>query len=290
MNLTISVLVTGVAVGAYYCLVTLALQLTYSGTRVLNFALGDMAAAGGLSFWWLTTEQNVNGWLALVIVIVGGFITGGIMCGLLTPFFKSAEMVAGVATIAISFALQGLLERGFGANTQVPGPLLSGPPWHWGSAVIVREDGVLVIGALIVIGLLYALFRFTTIGLLIRASAANSEGARVSGVNENFVRLVVFGVSGAIAACAGAMISPIVGASYDGGTNVLLIAFIAAALGGLGSVTTATIGALALSIVKQGVAVSSVGQYQEVALFIILAVVLIVRPQGLGQRVLKVRR
>jgi branched-chain amino acid transport system permease protein len=290
MHLALSVVVAGIAVGAYYCLVTLALQMTYSGTRVLNFAQGDMAAAGGLGFWWLTSQEHLNDWLALGLVIVAGFVAGTIVCGLLTPFFKRSEIQAGVATIAISFAIQGLLQRSLGATTEVPNPLLSGNAWHWGSVVVVREDAVLVVGAIIVVGLLYALFRFTTVGLLIRASAASIEGARVSGVNEHVVRLIVFGVSGAISAAAGAMISPIIGASYAEGVDVLLIAFVAAALGGLGSVATATIGALGLSIVKQGVAVSSAGQYQNVALFLLLAAVLIVRPQGLGQRTVTVRR
>jgi branched-chain amino acid transport system permease protein len=292
MTLTLDIIVTGLTVGAYYCLVALGLQMTYSGTRVLNFAQGDIAAFGGLIYFQLTVNDHINAWLALAIILPVGFVLGVLVQFALWPFLRRAhvEFVAGVATIGLSFAIEGLLEMKFGADSEVAQPFVGGSPWSLFGAAVPRQDVIVIVAAAIGVTALFLLYRFTRVGLIIRANASNGEGAQIVGLGVTRVRSIVFGVAAALSAVAGALVAPLVGTSFQSGQEVLLISFVALVLGGTRSAVATAIGAVGLSLVQSAVGATSIGAYSDVVIFGILLCALLVRPEGIAVRRSLVRR
>jgi branched-chain amino acid transport system permease protein len=292
VTLTLDIIVTGLTVGAYYCLVALGLQMTYSGTRVLNFAQGDIAAFGGLLYFQLSVVEHIDAWLSLAIVLPAGFVVGVLVQTLLWPFLRRAqvEFVAGVATIGLSFAIEGLLEMKFGPDADVAQPFVGGSPWILFGAAVPRQDVIVIAAAVVGVVALFLLFRFTRVGLIIRANASNGEGAQIVGLGVTRVRAIVFGVAGALSAAAGALVAPLVGTSFQSGQEVLLISFVALVLGGTRSAVATAIGAVGLSLVQSAVGATSIGAYSDVVIFGIMLAALLVRPEGIAVRRSLVRR
>jgi branched-subunit amino acid ABC-type transport system permease component len=292
MTLVLGIIITGLTVGAYYCLVALGLQMTYSGTRVLNFAQGDIAAFGGLLFYELTTNDHINAWLALLIVVPVGFVVGILVQWVLWPFLHRAEVefIAGIATIGLSIAIEGLLEMKFGSDAVVAQPFVGGAPWNFFGVAVPRQDVIVIVAAVIGVSALFLLYRFTRVGLMIRANASSGEGAQIVGLGITRVRMMVFGVAASLSAVAGALVAPLVGTSFQSGQAVLLIAFVALVLGGPQSAVATAIGAVLLSLVQSAVGATSIGPYSDVVLFGILLAALLIRPEGIAVRRSLVRR
>jgi branched-chain amino acid transport system permease protein len=292
MALTLSVIITGLTVGGYYCLVALGLQMTYSGTRVLNFAQGDIAAFGGLVYFQLTTTDHLDAWGALAIIIPVGFVFGVLVQMFLWPFMRRAgvEFVAGVATIGLSFVIEGLLEMRYGPDSVVAQPFAGGAPWTVLGVAIQRQDVIVIVAAAVGVTLLFLLYRFTRVGLIIRANASNGEGAQVIGLGVTRVRIIVFGLAAALSAGAGALVAPLVGTSFQSGQAALLIAFVALVLGGTRSAVATAIGAVLLSLIQSAVGATSAGPYSDVVIFGILLAALLIRPEGIAVRQSLVRR
>ncbi|HEV8064504.1 MAG TPA: branched-chain amino acid ABC transporter permease, partial [Acidimicrobiales bacterium] len=200
------------------------------------------------------------------------------------------EFVAGVATIGLSFAIEGLLEMKYGADSVVAAPFVGGAPWFLFGAALPRQDVIVMAAAAIGVAALFSLYRFTRIGLIIRANASNSEGAQIVGLGVTRVRVIVFGVAGALSAAAGALVAPLVGTSFQSGQEVLLISFVALVLGGTRSAVATAVGAIVLSLVQSGVGATSIGPYSDVIIFGILLAALLVRPEGIAVRRSLVRR
>lgn len=285
MTLVFGVAATGIALGAYYVLIALGLYITYAGTRVINFAQGAVAALGGLTFYALTVTHGLDRWLALPVVALLGFLAGSVMHLSLTPFMRrpDAFWAAGIATIGLSFVLEGIMLLRFGASTFISEPFVAGGPWILGDVAIPRQQVVVFVGAALATASLYALFQHTRIGLMLRANAASHEGAQVVGLHVTQLGAMVFGLAGALSAIAGALASPLLGTNFENGQVSLFVAFTALVLGGMGSAAAAAMGAFALALIQSVVAATPIGQFGNVALFAVLVLVLVVRPAGLAR-------
>jgi branched-subunit amino acid ABC-type transport system permease component len=288
----IGVLIAGVSVGGYYCLVALGLQITYSGTRVLNFAQGDIAAFGGMLYWYLTGQDNWNPWLALLVVAPAGFALGALIQLVLRPFLsrEAAILTTGVVTIGLSFAIEGAIQMLFGSDSELGVPLIGGGNWRVLGAVVDRQNVVIVVGAALFVLGLFLLLKYSRVGLVIRANAASAEGSAIVGVGVNRIQLLVFAGGAAMSAVAGALVSPLLGANFQSGQQVLLISFIALVLGGLTSAVTTAVGAVALAVAQAVLGTTSLGTYQNLVLFGLFLLALLIRPQGIATRKALARR
>jgi branched-subunit amino acid ABC-type transport system permease component len=155
---------------------------------------------------------------------------------------------------------------------------------------VPRQDVIVIAAAVVGVVALFLLFRFTRVGLIIRANASNGEGAQIVGLGVTRVRAIVFGVAGALSAAAGALVAPLVGTSFQSGQEVLLISFVALVLGGTRSAVATAIGAVGLSLVQSAVGATSIGAYSDVVIFGIMLAALLVRPEGIAVRRSLVRR
>lgn len=280
-----AIIATGLAVGALYALLAMGLQLSYSGTDVLNFAHGDVAVSGAFCYWYMTTQAHISGWLALMVSIVSGAIAGAIVYLVLRIYSAKSTLIASIASIAISFVIQGVLQYSFGSEPKISQPLLAGNPIHLGSTVVPRQN-LVVMGAAVVLGAaLFLVINKSRLGLSVRATFDNSEAARTIGVSVFGVQLAVFMLGGLASFTAGAVVAPIIGASFASGLGMVVAAFMATVLGGLGRLWMAGVGGLLLGLIQSVIGSTSAGQYTQTVLFGLLMVALLLRPQGvLGSR------
>lgn len=274
-------LASGITVGAIYALVGLGFSIIYNASHIMNFAQGEFLMLGGMICFSLTTA----GVPLPVAILIGVVLTG--MAGvalkiLVTGRTRQASVVTMVlTTIGASIFMRGVAQLIWGKDYVLPPSFGSDEPVRLGNAAI-HPQSLWVVGVTIVLlFLLRTFFLKTLYGKAIRAVAENRLAAHLVGIEIDIVLIVSFGLSGALGALAGILIAPISLTYYNVGVILGLKGFAAAILGGLSSHVGIAIGGLCLGIFEQmfGGFVSSA--YKDAAAFIILLLVLFLRPTGL---------
>jgi branched-chain amino acid transport system permease protein len=280
-------LVSGLSDGAVFGSLALALVLIYKATEVINFAQGEMAMFTTYIAWDMMGD-NFHWWaffLTLGIAFVGGV---GLQRAVVHPLERASVLTVVMATIALLVILNGLASWIWSPQLQFfPSPFPT-TSWVIAGVHVSKQDlgtfGV-TIGCVLV---LWLFFRFTKVGLGMRAGAVNPEAARLLGVRTSWLLALGWGFAAALGAVSGMMIAPALTLTPNMMQAVLIYAFAAAVLGGLESPVGAVVGGLAL-----GVTLNMLGTYVDwvtpelrlpVALAVLL-VVLLIRPAGLFGRV-----
>jgi branched-chain amino acid transport system permease protein len=283
--------VSGLAQGAIYASLALALVLIYRTTDVLNFAQGEMATFTTYVAWALM-DHGLSFWPAFALTLVLAFLGGAaVERVLIRPVEHRPEIVIVIITIGLLIALNGLTGWIWGPEVKAfdsPFPLRT---IEIGGVTISLQDlGVLAV-CLVTVALLWAFFRFTTLGLVMRAVASSQESSRLMGVRVGWMLALGWGLAAVLGAVAGMMAAPTLTLDPNLMLVVLIYAFAAAVLGGIDSPVGAVVGGLVL-----GVVINLLGTYVDVvggelrlpAALTVLLIVLLVRPQGLfGHRVVR---
>ncbi|MGY1834681.1 branched-chain amino acid ABC transporter permease [Blastococcus sp. SYSU DS0510] len=285
MDYFVNVTLTGLTQGMIYSAFALALVLIWRSTRIVNFAQGSMAAA--TTFIALALIQaGQSYWVALIVALASGFVLGAIVERvIIRPVEGGPELNAVIVTLGLFVAIQASIAIIFGSSFQsFPTPFGVRGMEIGDSTIPLTPTSLYVIGSvLVVMGLLVALFRFTRIGLAMRASAFSQEVARLLGVKVGSMLTLGWGLAAVVGSLSGLLIA--------GGTFVwpaymdalIVFGFVAAIIGGLDSPVGAIVGGLIL-----GLALSYVSGYAprgsalvNISALVILIVVLLVRPGGL---------
>ena len=289
MEILIQQIVSGIATGAIYACMALAIVMIYQAIHHLNFAQGEMAMFSTFVAWQLLA-WGVPYWLAFVLTVAFSFAGGIIIERIVFKPIENAPVLSHVVVFIALFAIFNSL-AGFIWNFEIkpfPSPFGSGA--LFGGIMSPHQAGMIVV-TLAVLVLLYVFFRFTRIGLAMRAAAANPESARLVGIRVSWMTALGWGMASAIGAVAGMMIAPVVFLEPNMMVSILLYGFAGAVLGGLTSPVGAVIGGLAVGIIENlaGTYIPVVGPELKlpVALFVIIAV-LVVRPSGLlGRKIVQ---
>jgi branched-chain amino acid transport system permease protein len=279
----------GVREGAIYAGLALALVIIYRSTRVINFAQGEMATFTTFVAWSLM-NHGLSFWTAFPLVLLLAFAGGvAIERVVIRPVENAPVIVIVIVTLGLALLLNGLMSMIWGGgNRQFHGPFSTRTIDVGGVPISVQDIGIVVVSLALVV-LLGLFFRFTKLGLAMRAAAQNPESSRLTGIRVSWTIALGWGLATALGAVAGLMAAPPLG-SFDQNfmQPILLYAFAGAVLGGIDSALGAVIGSLALGIFLNliGTYVSWVGTdlRQAAALAVILGV-LLVRPAGLFGKV-----
>ena len=277
--------VTGLADGSIYAGLALALVLIYRATGIINFAQGEMAMFTTYIAWVLMNHGAAWSWWAffetLAIAFVGGI---AIQRALIRPLERASVLTMVMATIALLVILNGLAAWIWSPQLQFfPSPFPTSS-WVIGGVHISKQDlGTFGVVAACVL-VLWLFFRFTKLGLAMRAGALNRDAARLLGVRTGWLLALGWGFAAALGAVSGMMVAPTVFLTPNMMQAVLIYAFAAAILGGLESPVGAVAGGIGL-----GVMLNMLGTYVHpvtselrlpVALGVLL-VVLLIKPAGL---------
>jgi len=277
--------VSGLALGAIYAALALALVLIHRATGVINFAQGEMAMFTTYIAWTLTTNHGWDKWLAFAATLVLAFIGGvAIQRTVIRPIERASILTIVIVTIGLVLIFNGAAGWIWTAEVRFFPSLFPNDTISVGGVAISVIDLGTIAVVLVLVALLWAFFQFTTIGLALRASALNPDASRLVGVRVGWMLAIGWGLAAMLGAVAGILTAPTTTLDPTMMQAILIYAFAAAVLGGIDSPFGAVAGGLLL-----GVGLNLVGNYIDfvgadlrlpVALLIIL-VVLLVRPAGL---------
>ena len=284
--------VSGLASGGIYGALALALVLIHRATGVINFAQGEMATFSTYILWTLTQNHGWPYWPALAVTLAISFVGGfGVHQIVVRPVERGSVLRVVIVTIGLLLLINGAMTWIWSGEVRsVHSPFPTRTIDMAGVAISIQDLGTIgvSIGVVILLGLF---FRFTKVGLALRAAATNPAEARLVGVRVPVLLGVGWGLATMLGAIAGALTAPTVFLDPNMMQAVLIYAFAAAVLGGIDSPVGAVVGGLLL-----GVGLNLLGTYVDfvgadlrlpAALTVILAVLLF-RPAGLfGHRVVK---
>ena len=271
----------GVMLGSLYGLVAAGLALIFGVVGVPQFALGAFAMVGAYATYFCTTALGLNYWIALVIA--GGFV-GIVGVAVHAAVFRPMEKGPGVnmfiAAFGVLLMLQSLAILVFGTRYFRVAPPIGGSI-SFGGVFLTPQRLIVIVVALALIVSLHVLIMRTRLGACIRAVSDNPVGAAIVGINVGAVGLATMAIGSAMAGIAGGLIAPI-GQVFPAMGDLLVIkAFVVVVLAGMGSIRGALISGYALGLAESlgGMYVSLA--YQDAMAFVLLLLVLLLRPNGL---------
>ena len=270
----------GLSVGAVYALVALGYNIVYIGSGVLNFAQANLMVLGVFLAYWGLVQV---GWPIIPIFVVAVVIVALTAMTEERLAIRPVREIQGqlVTMVGAATLITGIIEVIWGQQALTVPSFFSNTPTHVLGGAVVPNDLVLI-GLAVVFTVGFALVsRFTMIGLSALAVSEDREAAQMRGISARRVQVGVFAVSGALAGFLGPFIGPLTFASYTLPYSLALIGFVALALGGYGSIIGATIGAFAIGLAEQYTDRYIGGNYENLMVFAILVLVLMVVPNGL---------
>jgi len=303
MEILLQQIINGLVLGSVYALVALGYTMVYGIINLINFAHGEVLMVGALTSWTviqLLVDVALPGWLKLLISLVAAVV----VCSVLNfaiekvayrPLRNAPRLAPLITAMGMSLLLQTLAMIIWKPNYKPYPILLPSEPFHIGGAVInTTQILILVSTAVVLIGLMWLVNR-TKLGRAMRATAENPRVAALMGVKPDMVISATFIIGAALAALAGVMYAANYGSvQHTMGFLPGLKAFTAAVFGGIGNLAGAVVGGVLLGLIEAlgagyiGALTGGVlgSHYQDIFAFIVLILVLTVRPQGLlGERV-----
>lgn len=289
MNAFLHQLLAGLATGGIYASVALALVMIYQATHHINFAQGEMAMFSTFIAWMLM-QAGLPYWAAFVATVALSFVLAAVVeFAVIRPMHDKPVLSVVVVFIGLLVIFHSLAGWLFGYTIkQFPSPFPS-DAWFGNAMMSAHEVGAIGV-TLVVVALLFAFFRFTPLGLAMRAAAQNAASSRLVGINVGRMLMLGWGLAGAIGAVAGMMVAPVVFLDPNMMTGVLLYAFAGALIGGIDSPAGAVLGGFIVGVLENLIGTYVVGTELKLSVALVLIVgVLIVKPSGLMGRTLVTR-
>ncbi len=285
MNYFIQLVVSGIVLGSIYALIALGFVLIYKATRVLNFAQGELLMAGAYIAFALTVQLHISFWSAFFIAMLLCALLGFIIeILILKPLIGEPIISIVMITIGLSIVLKAVVEMVWGTETRVYPAIFSTQPITLG-AISVSKSSLFSLGAAITLFIIFHFFfKFSSTGIAMRAVADDQQAAQSMGINIKKIFAISWMVAALVAGIGGILIGNMNGINVSLGMFGLKV-FPAVILGGLDSVPGAIIGGITIGVLE-----SLSGGYLDplvgggvkmVAPFVILLVILLIKPYGL---------
>jgi branched-chain amino acid transport system permease protein len=271
---------SGLAAGSIYASLALALVMIYRATDLVNFAQGEMAMFSTYIAWTLV-NAGLPFWLAFLITLVVSFLGGMIIERVvIRPVENAPVLAAVVVTIGLLLIFNSVAGWIYTYTVQdFPSPFPDRPVF--GALMTTRDLGVIGVTLLMLV-LLFAFFRYTPIGLAMRAAAQNPASARLCGIRVGRMLAIGWGLAAMIGATAGVMVAPVLFLDPNMMGGVLIYAFAGALLGGITSPVGAVVGGLIVGVTENLVGTYLIpSQLKLTVAFALIILVLVFRPNGL---------
>ncbi len=275
-------LISGLTTGSTYALIAIGFSIIHNATGIVNFAQGEFVMLGGMFMITFFTVLKIPMIPAFCLTIICVALVGLILEKGPLAQAKSKEILNLVMiTVAASIVIKGLAMIAWGKSSMTL-PAISGesPLLIWKAVVMPQSLWIFGI-TLAAVGILNIFFRRTRTGKAMRAVSANRRYAMLAGIPVQRMLALSFCLSAALGSVAGILLTPITTISYDAGVMLGLKGFSAAILGGYGSMTGAVAGGILLGVMESLGAGFISSEYKDVMAFMLLLIVLFVRPSGL---------
>jgi branched-chain amino acid transport system permease protein len=274
----------GLASGGVYASLALALVMIYQATHHVNFAQGEMAMFSTFVAWSLI-QAGMPYWAAFFVTVALSFAVSAVIeFTVIRPLHQAPELSVVVVFVGLLVIFHSLAGWVFGTTMrEFPSPFAR-DAWYGSSYMSPHQVGTMFI-ALCIVAALFSFFKFTTVGLRMRAAAQNPGSAKLLGVNVGHMLMLGWGLAGAIGAISGMMVAPIVFLDPSMMSGVLIYAFAGALLGGIDNPIGAIVGGFLVGVLENLAGTYVVGTEFKLSVALVLIIgVLVVRPAGLFGR------
>jgi branched-chain amino acid transport system permease protein len=278
-------LLLGLINGSFYALLSLGLAVIFGMLNIINFAHGAQYMLGAFTAFFLLQYAGLNYWWALLIAPILVGITGVVIERLFLQWLYKLDHLYGLLlTFGIALILEGVFRNYFGSSGlpyRVPPQLTGGQ--NLGFMFLPNYRAWVVVFSLVICLSTWFVIERTRLGAYLRAATENPTLVRAFGINVPRMITLTYGFGVALAALAGVMAAPIYNVSPQMGANLIIIVFAVVVIGGMGSIMGAILTGFALGLIE-GLTKVFFPEASNTVIFIIMAIVLIIRPAGLFGR------
>ncbi len=278
----LSQLLLGLVNGSFYAMLSLGLAVIFGLLNVINFAHGALYMMGAFVAWMGLTYFGINYWVMLLVApLVVGALGIVIERSMLRWLYKLDHLYGLLLTFGITLLLEGLFRSFYGVSGQpysVPSALAGAT--DLGFMVLPNYRAWVVLASLIVCFVTWFVIEKTKLGAYLRAGTENPKLVEAFGVNVPLMVTLTYGFGVALAAFAGVLAAPVIQVSPLMGSNLIIVVFAVVVIGGMGSILGSIVTGLALGVVE-GLTRVFYPELSATVVFIIMALVLLVRPAGL---------
>jgi len=277
-------LMNGIVMGVVYALSALGVSLVVGIMNVINFAHGELYILAGYFSFIFADALGWNIYLSMAAAVGLVFLFGILIeYSLIRPTYGN-DMYSLILTFILSIVLQNAYLLIFGPYPNKPPNWIEGATNIFGQFYYGNQRLAALVAGVMVIAAVFLMLKKTWFGRIIRAASQDREMAELNGVNTKALNMLSFGLGCALAGAAGVILAPVFPVSPTSGVPIALTAFVVVVLGGMGSMWGCVVGGLALGLVENfGAAFISTG-YKNLFGFIILILILTIRPVGLFGR------
>lgn len=287
MHVLIQAVLDGIVLGGFYALMAQGLSLIFGIMRVINLAHGEFLILGAYLAWMAREYLGLDPLLALPLLIVIGFALGWLVARLfVVPIVDRHELMPLLITFGLAAVLQGGLTLIFSATPKVTKAVYSDEVVRFLGFSASAANSVMLVGAVVLLFMLSLFVNRTKLGKAMKAVAQNRAAARIVGIGVTRVHCAAFGVGTAVALAAGGLFSVTQGFFPFMGALFTMKAFVIVVLGGGGGLVGTLVAAMFVGIIESMLSnyVSDFGtSLGTAAAFILVVVVLVVRPQGISR-------
>ena len=286
----LQIVISGIAQGCIYGLIALGVVLIYKATETVSFAQGELMMLGAFIGLIAMSALGVPFWLAFVCAVIAMGAFGIVLERLvIRPILGQPAFSIVMLTIGIGYVARGAITMvpGLGTETHTLPVPYKDQIWKLGELVLNVEQMVIIAATLVLSGVLYAVFRYSKIGVAMQAASQNQIAAYYMGIPVKRLNGLVWGLAAAVAAIAGLLLSPITFVHANMGF-IGLKAMPAAVVGGFGSLPGALVGGLVIGVVEALSGFYLPEGFKDIAAYVVVLIMLVVRPSGLfGERLRK---
>lgn len=278
-------LLLGLINGSFYALLSLGLAVIFGMLNVINFAHGALYMTGAFVAWFLLNFLGVPYWPALILApLVVGVLGVIIERTMLRHLYHIDHLYGLLLTFGLALVIEGVFRNAYGVSGEpypIPAALQGG--WNLGFMYLPFYRGWVVVASVIVCFGTWLLIEKTRIGAYLRAAVENQELVRAFGVNVPLLMTLTYGFAVALAGFAGVLAAPIYQVNPLMGQQLIIVVFAIVVIGGLGSVLGSIVTGLGIGIVE-GLTKTFYPEGSATVVFVIMAIVLLLRPHGLFGR------
>ncbi len=275
-------LLLGLINGAFYAMLSLGLAIIFGMMNIVNFAHGAFYMMGALAAWVLLEYGGIGYWWALLLAPLGVGLVGIVLeRTLLRPLYKLDHLYGMLMTFGVALVIQGVFRDWFGSSGQpyaIPAALAGGTNLGFMFLPTYRA-WVILVSLVVCLGTLYAIER-TKLGSYLRAATENAALVQAFGINVPRMIMLTFGAGVGLAALAGVLAAPIYQVNPLMGADVIIVVFAVVVIGGMGSILGAVVTGFLVGLIE-GLTRTFYPQASSTVVFVLMAVVLLLRPAGL---------
>ncbi|MFM2186355.1 MAG: hypothetical protein RIR43_927 [Pseudomonadota bacterium] len=278
-------LMLGLVNGSFYALLSLGLAVIFGMLNIVNFAHGALYMVGAFFAWMLLNYAGVNYWMALLLVPLAVGLIGVLIEKFLLQWLQGLDHLYGLLlTFGLALVLEGVFREAYGSSgLPYELPEIFRGAFDLGFMFLPKYRAWVVAAAIVVCLLTWYVIEKTKLGAYLRAGTENPNLVKAFGINVPLMVTLTYAFGVGLAGLAGAMAAPIYQVSPLMGSNIIIIVFAVVVIGGMGSILGSIVTGLGLGLIE-GLSKVFYAEISTTVVFIIMAIVLMVRPAGLFGR------